>query len=140
MKRGQGMLRLTSIDDLQSAYLRARNAQREVPRLLETEVLPTVIEALRKHPRVAWVERVNKGFGRLERSDRSLSYPMFWGFKHALDLLGQLKDGRILMVEVKRPGERPDPEQQAVIDGVNAARGIAFCATNASEAFERVPA
>lgn len=109
-------------------------------RLLEAEVLPTVIEALRKHPKVAWAERVNKGFGSLVRPNQNdkPSRPMAWGYKHALDITGQMRDGRRLEVEAKRPGEKATSEQQATIDGINGANGVAFVAHGVEDVFNEL--
>ncbi len=142
-RRSQGMLRLQSLDEVATLRASAPKTQR-VPTTLrntivEADVLPTIIEALRAHPRVAWAERVNKGFGRLQRPDGSLSPPLAWGYKHALDITGQMRDGRRIEVDAKKPGAKPTPEQQATIDGIRGAGGVAFVACSVADVFEQIP-
>lgn len=50
------------------------------------------------------------------------------------DLVGIAPGGRFLAIEVKVPGQRPTPEQQRFINGVNLAGGIAGVARSVEEA------
>ena len=86
----------------------------------EADVLRTVLAALRRHPAVAWVERLNSGV--VEVDGRWIRY----GWIGAADLIGQLADGRFLAVEVKAPAGRVSEAQQAFLNRVNAAGGAAF--------------
>ena len=52
---------------------------------------------LRNHPAVAWCERQNTGAVKVD--GRFIRY----GWRGCSDLLGMLKDGRLLAVEVKAP-------------------------------------
>ncbi len=90
--------------------------------ILERDVLPVVLLALRMHPKVAWAERLNTGaavYG--ERYVR-------FGWPGMLDITGQLKDGRRLDVEAKRPGKWATPDQTATIEMVVRNGGVAFVA------------
>lgn len=61
----------------------------------EAQVLNAVLALLRRHPAVAWAHRMNTGaatFG--EQFVR-------FGFLGCSDILGQMKDGRLLAVECK---------------------------------------
>jgi hypothetical protein len=50
------------------------------------------------------------------------------------DILGFLKDGgRMIAFEVKRPGNRATPQQQAFIDRANAAGALAAVVTDADQ-------
>ncbi len=49
------------------------------------------------------------------------------------DLLGYDKTGRFLALEFKQPGKRATPEQQAFIDAVRRAGGIAAVVTSPDE-------
>jgi hypothetical protein len=50
------------------------------------------------------------------------------------DIIGCIpKTGRFLAIEVKRPGNRPTPEQQQFIDTINEAGGLAFVARSVEE-------
>src|SRR5258708_2767699 len=63
----------------------------------ERDVLRAVLAALRAHPAVAWVVRLNSGTfvvdGRYIKA----------GFRGCPDLWGQMNDGRLMVCEVKRP-------------------------------------
>ncbi len=49
------------------------------------------------------------------------------------DILGILKDGRFLAIEVKAPKGRISPHQQQFIDEINARGGVAFVARSVEE-------
>jgi len=49
------------------------------------------------------------------------------------DILGILPDGRFLAIEVKRPGGKPTPQQEAFLDAVKQAGGLAFVATSTDD-------
>ena len=73
-----------------------------------------------------WVARMNSGMFKVgepgnERWVRA-------AFKGCSDILGQLRDGRLLAVECKRNGEQPTPDQQAFLLHVAAHAGVAFVA------------
>jgi hypothetical protein len=95
------------------------------PRILdrkETAALVEVLQALRTHPLVAWVERMNSGAARM-----GARFVRF-GWPGCPDVLGQLKDGRLLGVEVKGPTGRLRPAQVVFLDRIRAAGGVAFLA------------
>ena len=71
----------------------------------EAAALLEVLKALNTHPAVAWCERMNSGAARM-----GARFVRF-GFKGCPDVLGQLKDGRLLGVEVKAKAGRLRPEQ-----------------------------
>jgi VRR-NUC domain len=88
----------------------------------EAAALVEVLQALRAHPAVAWCERMNSGAVKV--GTRFVRF----GWKGCPDVLGQLKDGRLLGVEVKSPTGRLRPEQTVFLDRVRAAGGVAFMA------------
>ena len=95
------------------------------PRILERKeaaALAEVLQALRCHPAVAWCERMNSGAARM-----GARFVRF-GWPGCPDVLGQLKDGRLLGVEVKGPAGKLRPEQALFLDRVRAAGGVAFLA------------
>lgn len=95
------------------------------PRRLERKeaaALAEVLQALRAHPAVAWCERMNSGAVRI--GGRFLRF----GWPGCPDVLGQLKDGRLLGVEVKGPAGKLRPEQTVFLNRVRAAGGVAFMA------------
>lgn len=92
---------------------------------LEADSVREVMQALRSHSLVAWVERQNTGA--MKVGSRFIKF----GWRGCSDLLGQLKDGRLLAVECKRPkGGKITPEQVHFLDMVNDHGGVAFVATS----------
>ncbi len=53
------------------------------------------------------------------------------------DILGILKDGRFLAIEVKSPTGKVSPHQQQFLDEINARGGVAFVARSAEEVTSR---
>jgi hypothetical protein len=105
------------------------------PRILdrkEAAALAEVLKALRCHPTVAWCERMNSGAARM-----GARFVRF-GWPGCPDVLGQLKDGRILGVEVKGPAGKLRPEQAAFLDRVRAAGGVAFVARDLRDVFREL--
>ena len=88
----------------------------------EAAALVEVLQALRTHAAVAWCERMNSGAFRM-----GARFVRF-GWPGCPDVLGQLKDGRLLGVEVKSPTGKLRPEQADFLDRVRAAGGVAFMA------------
>lgn len=88
----------------------------------EAAALVEVLQALRTHPAVAWAERMNSGAARM-----GARFVRF-GWPGCPDVLGQLKDGRLLGVEVKRPDGRLRPAQAEFIGRIRAAAGVGFVA------------
>lgn len=52
------------------------------------------------------------------------------------DILGILKNGRFLAIEVKRPGGKATPEQLEFIENINSNGGLAFVADNLDKVIE----
>ena len=104
----------------------------------ETDIQSLMLEALTCHPAVAWIRRYNSAtiptarggkFRRIQchRAIKGVEYKQ-------LDLMGQMRDGRLLAIEAKRPGEKPDDEQQKEINYINDNGGIAFWADSVESA------
>lgn len=100
----------------------------------EAAALAEVLQALRTHPAVAWCERMNSGAHVVEAATgrRFIRY----GFKGCPDVLGMLKDGRLMACEVKSATGRLRPEQAAFLELVRAAGGLAFVARNCLDALD----
>lgn len=90
----------------------------------EAAALIEVMMTLRNHPAVAWCERQNSGAAKV--GGRFIRF----GWRGCSDIIGQLKDGRLLACEVKAPKGKLRVEQQLFIDQVNHAGGVAFMARN----------
>lgn len=95
----------------------------------EAAALHEVLLALRNHPAVAWVERQNSGAYRTPEGQF-----VRFGWPGCSDVIGQLRDGRLLAVEVKSPTGRLRPEQQQFLDLVNGAGGVGFVARSLADA------
>jgi len=95
----------------------------------ESDVMAAVFELLRVHPRVAWFMRLNSGA--VQDGDRfTVFYRLYLRgrpgrTKGASDYLGQLTDGRLFLMECKRPGvRRGTDEQHDLLDACVAAGGV----------------
>ena len=88
----------------------------------EAAALVEVLQALRTHPAVAWCERMNSGAARM-----GARFVRF-GWPGCPDVLGQLKDGRLLGVEVKGPAGKLRPAQSLFLERIRCAGGVAFMA------------
>jgi len=94
--------------------------EREAPRVCdrkEAAALVEVLKALRHHPAVAWRERMNSGAVRM--GSRFVRF----GWPGCPDMLGQMKDGRPLEVEVKGPTGRLRPAQDAFLESIKTGPG-----------------
>mgnify|MGYP001766815167 FL=1 len=83
----------------------------------EAAALAEVLKALNAQPAVSWCERMNSGAARI-----GARFVRF-GFKGCPDVLWQLKDGRLLGVEVKGPTGRLRPEHAFFLERVRDAGG-----------------
>ena len=96
----------------------------------EGDVMRAVFDLLRRHRRVAWFMRLNSGA--VSDGDRYTTFYRLYlpgrpGIsKGASDYLGQLTDGRLFLVEVKRPGvTRGTIEQERVLAACREHGGVA---------------
>ena len=88
----------------------------------EAAALVEVLKAVRAHPLVEWCERMNSGATKVGKRFIRFGWP---GFP---DVLGQLKDGRLLGVEVKSATGRLRTEQAVFLERIRGAGGVAFVA------------
>lgn len=95
----------------------------------EAAALREVLQALETHSAVAWCERMSSGAVRIGK--RFVRF----GWKGCPDVLGQLKDGRLLGVEVKAAKGKLRPEQAIFLERIRCAGGIAFMARDCLDAF-----
>lgn len=100
------------------------------PRGTEADVMKAVHAFLRVHPRVAWFMRINSGA--VSDGDRHVVFYRLWMRGHGVrsagmsDYLGQLDDGRLFLLECKRPGLRKATEaQQELLDMCRWHNGLA---------------
>lgn len=90
----------------------------------EADVQRAIRQLLRVHPLVAWHGRINRG----AVMDASGNYVQFNDIKGCSDILGQLKTGHMLAIEVKAPGNVPTEAQEEFLDAVACNGGLAFWA------------
>ena len=95
-------------------------------------MLRTILHGLSAHPAVAWAERINTGAYKPQRKDGSAGFVRF-GFVGCSDILGQMKTGEVLAVEVKSRSGRVSPSQAAFQDCVRRAGGMALVARSWEE-------
>lgn len=88
----------------------------------EAAAMLEVLKALRTHPAVAWCERMNTGAAKI--GNRFIRF----GWPGCPDLLGQMRDGRLLGVEVKAQAGRLRPEQALFLERIRCAGGVGFVA------------
>lgn len=102
---------------------------------LERDVLRGVLEALALHPAVAWAVRMNVG-----AFENAAGRHVRVGFVGCSDVIGQLRDGRFLAVEVKRPGGKLTEAQFAFLGRVINNGGVGFVAFEVADVMRYVPA
>lgn len=106
---------------------------RRVNRKLEAAALTEVLKALKTHPSVSWCERMNSGAAKV--GNRFIRF----GFAGCPDVLGQLRDGRLLGVEVKAPKGRLRHEQSLFLERIRSAGGVAFVARDCRDVLKQLP-
>lgn len=101
---------------------------------LERTVLRAVLSALAIHPSVAWAVRMNVG-----AFNNGAGNYVRVGFVGCSDVIGQLRDGRFLAVEVKRPGGKVTDDQSAFLDRVATHGGVGFVAYGVDDVMLHIP-
>ena len=94
----------------------------------ESDIQEEVMKILFNHPRVAWAFVVTTG-----KIKGRGGHWITLGFPGLPDIIGQLRDGRVLAIEVKVPGKKPTDEQLEFIQCVNDNGGLAMWADDASQ-------
>lgn len=104
--------------------------------ILERDIQKLILDALRIHPMVARIERINVMAGRLIGKDGRSSRFMRSCQAGRVDLDGFTTDGRVIAIEVKRPQTRNNLTigQTDYLNAVRAAGGLAGVATCVEEA------
>lgn len=100
---------------------------------LEKDVLAEVLKVLRLDPRVGYVWRQTSGT--FQDGDRYIKA----GPKGMPDILGVLKGGKFFAIECKRPGGKPEPHQQAIIDRFRLIGAISGYCWSAESALALLP-
>lgn len=121
-------------DPLPPKAHKIRRTADEKPALpLEKHVLAAALKALRRDPRVAFVQRQQSGL--FQEGLRTIRV----GAPGLLDVNGMLKGGKYFELEAKRPGNKPDDRQALRIAFVIQHGGVAGYFTSADEALALLP-
>ena len=91
----------------------------------EAEILRAIIQLLHRHPRVAQAWRQNSGTFQERNRDGSTRYIRANTQKGMSDIMGVLKDGRTLAIEVKSRTGRMRPGQEEFLQTIRQAGGVA---------------
>jgi hypothetical protein len=103
---------------------------------LEREVQRACREALRAHPAVSRVFRMNSGAHVIDDGQGARRFIRYHDVDGLSDLWVWLKRPfapRQAFIEVKRPGEKPTEKQAAFLEGARAYGHIAFWCTDAAQ-------
>ena len=95
--------------------------------MLERDVLKVCLEWLQWKEVFCW--RQNQGV----IPGKDGTYRRFVGLRGVSDILGVLPGGRILAVEVKRPGGKLSDYQDVFLDHVASLGGVACCVSSVEE-------
>ena len=88
----------------------------------ESEIQKDIMNYLFKSPAVAWAYVTTTGTFNIKRHGGSSWVTI--GFPGMSDIIGQLRDGRMLAIEVKLPGKLPSQDQREFLELVNANNGL----------------
>ena len=91
----------------------------------EAEILRAIIQLLYRHPRVAKVWRQNSGTFQERNRDGTVRYIRANTARGMSDIMGVLRDGRTLAIEVKSRTGRMRPGQEEFLASIRAAGGVA---------------
>lgn len=91
----------------------------------EAEILRAIIQLLHRHPRVAKVWRQNSGTFQERNRDGTVRYVRANTAKGMSDIMGILRDGRTLAIEVKSRTGRMRPGQEEFLQAIRQAGGVA---------------
>jgi hypothetical protein len=96
----------------------------------ESQILQAVMRVVKMHSAVAFAWRANTGGTKFGNQH------VRFGFPGQSDILGCLKGGRFLALEVKRPGAQTTPEQTAFLEAVRRAGGVGAVVRSAEETLQ----
>jgi hypothetical protein len=91
----------------------------------EAEILKAIMQLLKRHPKVAMSWRQNSGTFQERNRDGSVRYIRANTQRGMSDIMGTLKDGRTLAIEVKSRTGRMRPGQEEFLQQIRDAGGVA---------------
>jgi hypothetical protein len=98
----------------------------------ESDVQKAILKMLKSHPKVGWAYITSSGYVKGLGGGKMFRV----GVPGMSDIMGQMKDGRLLAIEVKVPGKRPTESQMQFIADVNRFYGIAGWADSVETAMK----
>jgi hypothetical protein len=102
----------------------------------EAQILKAIVALLKHHPRVAQCWRQNSGTFQERNRDGSVRYIRANTAKGMSDIMGVLKDGRTLAIEVKSATGRMRPGQEEFLATIRHAGGVAGVCRSVEDAQE----
>ncbi len=98
----------------------------------ESDIQSEIMIALGEHPNVAWVYVTTTGtFKGLKGGAK---YKI--GIPGMPDIIGQMRDGTLLGIEVKKPGHIPTPKQHEFLNMIDKNGGVAGWCDNVNDALK----
>jgi hypothetical protein len=91
----------------------------------EAQILKAIMALLKRHPKVAQCWRQNSGTFQERNRDGSVRYIRANTQRGMSDIMGVLKDGRTLAIEVKSAAGRIRPGQEEFLATIRQAGGVA---------------
>jgi len=91
----------------------------------EADILRAIMQLLKRHPKVAQCWRQNSGTFQERNRDGSVRYIRANTQRGMSDIMGVLKDGRTLAIEVKSRTGRMRPRQEEFLQTIRSAGGVA---------------
>ena len=98
----------------------------------EKEIQKIILKAIKRHPYVAWAYTTSSGYVKGVNGGQMFRV----GVPGMSDIMGQMKDGRLLAIEVKVPGKKPTELQMDFIQLVNQYYGVGGWADNIETAIK----
>lgn len=128
--------------DAEIAALKERIEKPSTPRKpsgkpQERDILKAILQLLSKHPKVARVWRQNSGTFSKQYGNKT-HYIRANTAKGMSDIMGVLKDGRTLCVEVKSPTGIVHAHQHEFLNSIAAAGGVAFVARSLDDVITKL--
>lgn len=107
--------------------------------MTESEIQTDIVKMLCEHPRVAWVMVVTTGKFKVKGGYVTVGHYITEDQRRLTgmsDIIGQMRDGRVLVVETKKPKEVPTVEQYEYMELVNSNGGLGFWADSVRMAMQ----
>lgn len=99
--------------------------------MTEKQIQKTLLDFLNYHPKVGWVERINVGAHVV--NDKNGRRFIRYAFKGCSDIIGQLKNGKLLAVEVKSKKGKLTCHQSDFLKKVKCYDGVALVVRSVEE-------